>query len=175
MKKTTLFLSTFILTVLSFADISAQTSFEVPPDVQLNVREDYAKYEPDIIAASKWLETNDLGKEEAKRKEVSAFVLKWIIGSPTVNISMGEHLLKVYDKNASLLIIYMGSYTRYYLENKATATPYLATKAALISMMTVYKKGIDISRSKEMERLIKATDENKLDEYIVDKMKVAQN
>ena len=76
MKKTTLFLSTFILTVLSFADISAQTSFEVPPDVQLNVREDYAKYEPDIIAASKWLETNDLDKEAAKRKEVSAFVMK---------------------------------------------------------------------------------------------------
>jgi hypothetical protein len=36
-------------------------------------------------------------------------------------------------------------------------------------MMNVYKKGIEISKSKEMDKLIKLTDDNKLDDYINDK------
>ena len=38
-------------------------------------------------------------------------------------------------------------------------------------MMNVYKKGIEISKSKEMEKLIKVTDENKIDDYINEKFK----
>ena len=112
-----------------------------------------------------------MDKEPDKRKEVSAFVMKWIIGSPSVNVSLTEQLQKLYGKNASLLIIYMGSYTRHFLENKTTATQFSGTKAGLISMMTVYKKDIDITKSKEMEKLIKLTEENKLDEYITEKFK----
>lgn len=169
MNKTITFLSGIALLLLSYTDISAQTKFEVPADVQLNVKEDYAKYESDIIAAANWLETNPLDRETEKRKEVSAFVLKWIMGSPTVNVSLTEQIQKLYGKNASLLVIYMGSYTRHFLENKTTATVFSGTKAGLISMMNVYKKDIDISKSKEMEKLIKLTDENKLDEYIKQK------
>ena len=171
MKKITPFLVIITISLLSFTGVSAQTKFEVPSDVQLNVKEDYAKYEPAIIAATNWLESNPLDKEPDKRKEVSAFVMKWIIGSPSVNVSLTEQLQKLYGKNASLLIIYMGSYTRHFLENKTTATQFSGTKAGLISMMTVYKKDIDITKSKEMEKLIKLTEENKLDEYITEKFK----
>jgi len=171
MKKTTALLASIVLLLLSFTDISAQTRFDVPSNVQLNVKEDYAKYEPDIIAATNWLESNPLDREPEKRKEVSAFVMKWIIGSPSVNVSLTEQIQKLYGKNASLLIIYMGSYTRHFLENKTTATVFSGTKAGLISMMNVYKKDIDIAKSKEMEKLVKLTEENKLDEYIKEKFK----
>jgi hypothetical protein len=171
MKKAITLLSSIALFLLSFTDISAQTTFEVPANVQLNVKEDYTKYEPDIISASNWLESNPLDREPEKRKEVSAFVMKWIIGSPSVNVSLTEQIQKLYGKNASLLIIYMGSYIKHFLENKSTATVFSGTKAGLISMMNVYKKDIDIIKSKEMEKLIKLTDENKLDEYVHEKFK----
>lgn len=169
MKKTIPFLASITLALLIFTGISAQVKFEVPSNVQLNVKEDYAKYEPDIIAAANWLESTPLDREPEKRKEVSAFVMKWIIGSPSVNISLSEQLQKLYGKNASLLIIYMSSYSRHFLENKTTATQFSGTKAGLISMMTIYQKDIDITRSKEMEKLIRLTAENKLDEYIKEK------
>jgi predicted Fe-Mo cluster-binding NifX family protein len=59
----------------------------------------------------------------------------------------------------------MASYSAYSLENK-NADKIAATKAGIISMINVYKKGISISKSKEMEKAIKALDQNKLDEYI---------
>ena len=35
--------------------------------------------------------------------------------------------------------------------------------------MNVYKRGINITKGKEMEKLIKLTEENKIDEYIKQK------
>ncbi|MES2288015.1 MAG: hypothetical protein V4547_20175 [Bacteroidota bacterium] len=169
MKRIKFLLLTFALTILIFKNISAQTTFNVPQNVELKADEDYAKYEKDIVAATKWLETIDLNKETEKRKETNAFVLKWITGSPTISISLTEQLQKIYGKNAELLLIYMASYASFFLENKSTATAFTATKAGLISIMNVYKKRIEISSNKEMDKLIKLNEEGKLDNYIKDK------
>ena len=172
MKKTMItLLASIAFFLVSITNVLAQSSFEVPANVELNVKEDYTAYEPAIIAATNWLESNPLDRDAAKRKEVSAFVMKWILGSPTVSVSLTEQLQKLYEKNLPLLMIYMGSYTRHFLENKNTATAFSGTKAGLIAMMTVYKKGIEIKKNKEMEKLIRIADENKLDEYINEKFK----
>jgi hypothetical protein len=165
------FLFCLLLASTSISSVYAQTIFEVPQNVELSSKDDYAKYEPAIIDAAKWLEATDLDKEADKRKEVNSFVLRWVSGSPTISIDITEKLAKLYGKNAQLLGIYLASYARNFLENKNTATRFSATKAALTSMMNVYKKGIDISKSKEMEKLIKLTDENKLDDYISENFK----
>lgn len=165
------FLLCLVFGLSSILTVQGQTVFEVPQNVELKTKDDYAKYETAIIDAAKWLEETDLNKETEKRQQVNAFVLQWISGSPTINIDINEKLGKIYGKNAQLLGLYLASYARNLLENKNTATKFSATKAGLISMMNVYKKGIEISKSKEMEKLIKLTGENKLDDYINDKFK----
>jgi len=160
-----------VIIFANFFTVLGQTKFEVPQNVQLKEKEDYAKYESDIIDAAKWLEETDLDKEADKRREVNAFVIQWISGSPTVNVEITEQLMKIYGKNAQLMGVYLASYAGNFLANKGTATKQSATKAGLISMMNVYKKGIEISKSKEMEKLIKLTEENKLDGYIASKFK----
>lgn len=155
-----------ILLLVGFSTLKAQTSFEVPQNVELNTANDYAKYEQSIIDAAKWLEATDLNKEKEKRQEVNGFVLKWVSGSPTITVEIAEPLGKIYGKNIQLMAIYLASYARNFIENKNSATKFSARKEALISMMNVYKKGIDIKKSKEMDKLIKLTDENKLDDYI---------
>lgn len=161
----------FVLFIAAITSISAQTKFEVPQNVELKIKEDYARYETDMINAAKWLEETDLDKENVKRKEVSKFAMQWIMGCPTFNIDITEQLAKIYGKNTDLLLLYMASYSRYFLENKATATKSDGTKAGLLSIMAVYKKGILITKSKEMDKLIKITDDGKLDDYIKDKFK----
>ncbi len=84
MRKKITFLSSIVLLLLFASNISAQVKYEIPADVQLNVKEDYAKYENDIIAATNWLETNSLDSEPEKRKLVSAFVMKWIMGQSII-------------------------------------------------------------------------------------------
>ena len=161
-----LFLLCVFLTIVNIPTIKAQVTFDVPQNVDLKSKEDYAKYEALVIDAAKWLEATDLDKEPEKRQQVNAFVLQWISGSPTLNVEITTQLSKIYGKNFQLLGVYLASYARSFLENKNTATKFSATKAGLISMMNVYEKAIGISKSKEMEKLIKLTDENKLDDYI---------
>ena len=154
--------------LISILTVQGQTTFEVPQNVELKSREDYAKYENAIIDAAKWLEETDLNKELDKRQKVNAFVMRWVEGSPTVNILITEKLIKICDKNSQVLGLYMASYSRYFLEHKGTATNLSAAKSGLLSIMTVYKKGISVTVSKEMDNLIEVTNENELDEYIDD-------
>ena len=154
--------------LISILTVQGQTTFEVPQNVELKSREDYAKYENAIIDAAKWLEETDLNKEIDKRQKVNAFVMRWVEGSPTVNILITEKLIKICDKNTHLLELYMASYSRCFLEHKGTATNLSAAKAGLLSIMIVYKKGINVTVNKEMDNLIELTNENELDEYIDD-------
>lgn len=171
MTKTKTILCCLVIALTSILTVQGQTNFEVPQNVELKTNDDFTKYETAMIDAAKWLEETDLNKEEDKRKQVNFFVLQWISGSPTVSVEMNVELSKIYGKNVDLLGIYLASYTRNYLENKTTATKFSATKAGLISMMNVYKKGIKISKNKEMDKLIKLTADNKLDDYINEKFK----
>lgn len=159
------------LILVSIKPVRAQTKFDVPRNVELKSTDDYAKYESAIINAAKWLEETDLNLETAKRQQVNAFVLQWISGSPTVVVSINEQLGKIYGKNVQLLGIFLASYARNYLENGKNASPFSATKAGLMSMMNVYKKGIEITKSKEMEKLIKLAENNQLDDYIKEQFK----
>jgi hypothetical protein len=168
MKRATLVLA---LLIIISGTISAQTKFTVPKNVVLVAKEDYAKYEDDIIKAAKWLEETALDREEDKRVEVNRFVMQWVMGSPTVNVPLTDAIAKLYGKNTALLPIYIASYTREFLEHKTTATPFSAAKAGIISMMNVYKKDIQITGSREMDRVIKLADDNKLDDYVREKLK----
>lgn len=160
---------TVAVSVFSIYNIYAQPAYNLPQNLKFTTTLDYEKYEPDIIAAAKWLEETDLNKETGKRKDINAFVSQWIIGTPVVSVRLSAQLQEIYGKNGALMIIYIASYSSYYILNKSEATEFAATKAGLKSIMFVYQKRIDIKKSKEMERLIKATAENKLDVYISDK------
>ena len=160
----------FILFTTHFSFV--QKKFDVPEKYELNSAADYAKYEDAIIHAARWLENTDLDKELEKRQKVNAFVLKWIAGSPTVTIELSEGIGKLCSKNEELFGIYLSAYSRSVLENKKTTTKYLATKASLLAILKVYRKGIGINKNREMDRLSRMEEENKLDVYIRDYMNV---
>ena len=72
-------------------------NFEVPKNYHFQEKEDYTPYEKDIIAASKWLESNALDIHDKKWKEVGEFVVKWVNGSPAVNVMIGQTVIN-FDK-----------------------------------------------------------------------------
>lgn len=165
MTKRKVLLLSSIFALASVMTVQGQTKFEVPQKVELNTEADYAKYEKSIIDAAKWLEATDLNKEAEKRQQVNGFVLQWLSGSPNVTVDINEQLGALFENNAQLLGIYLASYTRNFLEQKSAATKFSAVKAGLLSMINVYKKGIDISKNKEMDQLLKLNDAQ-LDNYI---------
>jgi hypothetical protein len=169
------FLSVLSLLFLAPYKANTQVVFDVPVDYKLDKPKDYDQYEDEVILASKWLEETDLDKETEKRKEVNGFVLNWVQGSPKVSVMLSEKLMEIIKKNEQLLIIYMGSFTRYKLERKDDTSDFNATKYAVQSLIAIYKKGIEMKKNKDMAELLKYDEEGRLNEYLIQVLKVKKD
>jgi hypothetical protein len=166
--------ATLITICLLLAFTLFSQDFEVPSNYQLNTKEDYAKYEKDIIAATKWLHATPFNEQKEKRREVSAFVIKWINGSPTVNVELNPTIMGFEEKNEGMLALFMSGCARFVLENNYSKDMRAKHKAALKGIIEVYRSGKGIKKDKKMEKLIKSDEEGKLDEWLAENLKVNQ-
>jgi hypothetical protein len=168
MKKNTLLSCLFLcLVTLSFAQ-----DFEMPEDFVVVEKEDYTKYEQKIIEASKWLQAVPFNEQRNKREQVSYFVVKWVNGSPTVTVEIMPIIMDFNSKNNGMLVLYMAACSQYVLENNYSTDVRAKHKAALNAMMNVYQRGKGIKKDKKMDKLIKATAEGKMDEWLEQNMKM---
>ena len=157
---------TVVLMFASLTVMSAQTKFELPKNIELNNDADYKKYEKDIIAAAKWLEEKSIDADTLYAQKVNTFIIRWLSGSPDITISLNENFSKLIAENSQLIIIYMANYGKYYIENAGSASEPNACKAGIKSVLNAYKKGKNIQKSEEIEKLLKLTNESEFDTYI---------
>lgn len=166
-----------VIILFSIAAFPAQAQHwpEFPDDSQLKEKADYAKYESLMKDVADWLEETDLDKQPELRQEVNVFVLRWLTGSPNVTIVVSSEFANLVEKNPKLIAVYMARYASYCITNNAYKDPAPPTKAALLSLVKVYQKGIDVTKTKAIKKLLAAIDENKLDEYITKYMIADRN
>lgn len=149
-------------------------SFEPPVNYELKNAADYTKYEKDVIDGAKWLKETAFDGQTEKRKEVTAFLIAWINGSPTVNVEINPTIMDFEKKNEGMLALYMSASARYVLENNYSKDMRAKHRAALRDMISVYKTGKDIKKDKKMEKLIKSEEEGKIDEWLAENLKIIQ-
>ena len=154
------FFFTIFILIISSTYTTAQTS------PQNTAKEELNKSEMQVLNTADWIIATGLTVELEKRKEKNSIVLQWYIDTITLNISLLEKLMAIYGDNSDLLMMFFAGYSKFYLENKKTTTNLAATKAGLISLINVYKKGIGVTKSEGLEKLILLADDNKLDEYV---------
>ena len=154
-----------LLTLFLSSQASFSQEFQVP-NIELSAKEDYAKVEKDVIAAAKWLVSVPLNEQAVLRKEVSAFVLKWVMGSPTVNVDLYPIIMDLEKKNPGMMPIYFASCAKYALENNYSKDKHAGQAAGLRDMIAYYKAGNGTVKDKKMDKLVKADEEGKLDEWI---------
>lgn len=159
-----------LATLLSISAYHAQAQQlpDLPGEKELRVKEDYAKYEPLVKEVADWLEETDLDKQTEVRRKAGSFILNWIMGSPTVTIEVTNNDTEMMKKNPSLYFIYMARYASYCITNKSYQDKVAPMKAGLTAVAKVYKKAIEIKKTKALDKLVLAIDDNKLDEYIRD-------
>jgi hypothetical protein len=155
-----------------FSSILMSQDFIAPTNYSLVAKEDYSPYEKDIIAAAYWLEKQPFNKETDKYKETAKFIIQWISGSPTVNVELNETIIDLDKKNSGMMLLYMAASARYILENNYSKDMRAKHKAALTAMLTAYKEGNGVKKDKKMEKLSKASEENKLDVWLDENLKV---
>jgi hypothetical protein len=162
--KKLLFASILSFLAISFT-ASAQT-YEVPKDYVLKVKEDYPKYNDDVVKTVDWLQQTSWAEQTDKRKEASAFLIAWITGSPDVSVEIGSALLKLADKNKELLITFMGGYTKYAILHKSDFDKNQANVFALRAMIEKYNNEPTRKKDSAMEKLIKMDKDGKLEEWV---------
>lgn len=173
MKKTTRLLA-LVIALCSFTIATRAQDFELPANITLEAKEDYAKYEKQVIAATGWLEATPIKKDDEKRKKVSAFIFQWISGSPTVNIELDASVVKLSEKNPDLLIMLMAGYSRFALQNSYEKDKLKCFTAGMKSVIALYNKGGDVKKNKLVEKAIEADKEGKLADWVSSNLIVAK-
>ncbi len=144
----------------------------IPAIDDIKSEADYARYEKDVIACANWLENTPLNQDREKRTSANAFMVKWISGSPAVSIGIDEMVTKLADKNEQLLVLFMSGWTRYALENNYSKDSQKGYFEGLKSVINVYKKGIDIKKDKDVEKLVELQEKGELETWVKDNVKM---
>src|SRR5690242_18543732 len=102
--KQLLFAVTVLLSVVCITDnLFAQSTFELPADIQLKSKDDFVKYETTLIEAAQWLENTDLDKDKTKRKKINEFVVQYFSSTPAFTMEFTEELVDLFKKNYHLM------------------------------------------------------------------------
>ena len=150
---------------LAIVKIANAQTYEVPKDYTLKTKDDYPKYDADVIATVDWLQQTSWDDEQAKRKEANRFLMEWLTGSPTVSIAVGSPLIKLADKNPELLMTFMGGYTKYALQHKDSPTLNAENVAGLRALIAKYQAEKNHKKNAAVEKLIKIDADGKLEEW----------
>lgn len=139
--------------------------FQAPQNYSLEKAEDYAPYEQDVLDGINWLSETPVNKEADKRKEVCAFLMKWMMGSPHVKIEVGEAV--TFLGSPDLLIGFLCGWTKYALETKNCADKLKGNLAGIEHAINMYQKNKDVlPKDKNIEKYIKLQSKGKLEEEI---------
>jgi hypothetical protein len=144
-------------------------TFEVPANYAFAKKADYAKYEPDVIRAVKWLEATPLNQEAAKRQEVNAFLFKYIEGSPSVTIELHSFVLELNKKNPDLLMVFMAGWARHKLENPSQTDQLKLNTVGVQTVLNVYQLG-GAAKDKNLEKLLKLAGAGELEAWVKNKL-----
>lgn len=175
MKTKTILLLSIVLffgTTLVRAQASSPT---IPPGkYTLEKDADYGKYETNIKEDVAWLLKNPLDKDADLRKQISAFITKWITGAPNVSVTMGSVSSPIvgqkdYKYNGDLLIAYMGGIAVFELNNPAEKDEAKIEAAGIEAILTLAANNTNLLKDSDAVKKYKGMkDKGELDKWIKD-------
>lgn len=123
--------------------ITSQKTFAqdkvVPVNYSLNIPADFRQYENDVIKSINWLASNPRTFKPRERLKTEDFLVKWIYGSPYVNVVVEPYIMKLSGKNADLLLSFMFGYTLYQLEHPGDKNLIPANIAGISRLINDYQ------------------------------------
>ena len=154
------------LICLCMALIVCAQEFDVPVNYKFEKADDFARYEPSVVQAIHWINETPLDQDGSKRKEINAFLLQWMSGSPTVHLEIKQEIV-TFVGSPDLLMIFMGGWTKYSLESKDFNNKVAGNLAGVEAVIAFYQKNRKaIGKDKAVEKYIKLKDSGKLQAYI---------
>ncbi len=146
-------------------------SFEVPKNVNLMKAEDYKQYEEAIVKGTDWLLNTPINSEQAKRKEVNAFLMKWMTGSPDVSLEMNADVL-TFMECPDCLMMFLAGWTKLAIQSDTKVSNVEGSIQGVKDVIALYQKNkAYIGKNKAIEKYIKLDNKGKLETYLASKLK----
>lgn len=147
-----------ILLLLFVNQLLISQEYQVPANAKLENSQDYKNYEQNVLQGINWLENTKIDNQQEKRKETSAFLLKWITGTPTFSVALQSFQVGLTEKNPDLLLSFLGGWAKFAINNpKEKDNVVEANLAGIKSILKVYNfnKENSIKKDKKIEKLLK--------------------
>ena len=162
MKLKILFL--FLMITLIGRSVHAQEFRFASDDVTYSSSEDYRTYNQDILQYIEWLKTHGPAEEENWGKYAGYFI-KWLEGTPDVDVIIPSQLSPYLKDSPVMLIYYMAGYTEAVLKNPSLKNDKVAgTLAGIRMMLHAYKK--NWGGNGKLKKLLKAEEKGKLEKMV---------
>ena len=160
----------FFCCLLSCSFAGAQ-SFSVPEHYAFNTKDDYHKYDRDIIKAINWIEKTTPGEEADRMKQASRFVLEWNSGCPYVHFQQNVRVDAFIGDSPEYRIYYIGGWVRYALKSKTEHPDKVqAYVEAIRCVLKAYKGRPGSKHDKNIEELAKVDGQGKLQQWVEARM-----
>jgi len=141
---------------------------EIPNDIKLENAEDYQKTEKLVLNSTEWLLKTPVSENPEKRKEINAFLMKWMSGSPSVSIELVSGIVPL--DCGDCLMSFMSGWTKYSLENEYSKNKIECAVAGAENAIEFYEKNkSELEKNSDMEKLKKQQKKGKLKKYIESK------
>ncbi len=160
-------IKTLIFLLFVSTNLLAQ-EVEIPTDLKLESAEDFQKTEQLVLNSADWLLKTPISENAGKRKNINAFLMKWMSGSPTVSIELVSGIVPL--DCADCLMSFMSGWTKYSLKNNYSKNKVECALAGAENAIEFYKKNKSkLGKNSDMEKLIKQEKKGKLKKYIASK------
>jgi hypothetical protein len=139
----------------------------VPVNYSFDIPADFRQYEGDVIKCINWLAVNPRTFKPKERLKTEDFLVKWIYGSPYVNVVVEPYIMKLSSKNADLLLSFMFGYTLYQLEHLGDKNLVPANIAGISRLINDYQLNLSsFKKDPLIEKTIELEKEGKLTEWL---------
>lgn len=156
---------TFFVTALTFGTFSQ--NYSIPQNYKLEKAEDYAPYEDDVVKTFDWFMKTPANAEASKRKEAGAFLIKWLSGSPNVQLELNEKIVTFMGSSPELLIVFLGGWAKYSLESNDFDNKIAGNMAGLEAIITYYESNKSIlPKDSNVEKFVKMKNKGTLKGFV---------
>ncbi len=140
---------------------------ELPKRIKLEAKEDYAPYHTLIVDCVDWLESPPFTTEKKKRRDVQAFVIKWMMGTPTLSVKINSYHLDLWSRDSDKLMpVFLGGWARAIIQADFEIDEYEGMAGGIRTLIKVHELDGAPKKSREIKRLIKADKKGELVDYL---------
>ncbi len=162
-----------LIAALIFGGIIKAQDFEIPKDYKFEKPEDYKIYTEKIVEGINWLLNSPVDNNKEHRKEVNAFIIKWITGSPDYQLIMDANATPIiedveFEYNSDVMTAYIGGMLLHSINNTGEVYYLDIQRAGITAVLKLTDNNKKLmKKSKAVKKYRQLKKHNELNEWIL--------